>query len=96
MGGLNRTLRWGDTEKRINIQPDPANWLKAARLPVTVVVEVRDDEDHLQGARRWVEAMNAYSQSNAGVGNVRLVIVPGVGHSSSGLTPTCQPALWRK
>jgi poly(3-hydroxybutyrate) depolymerase len=84
------------------ITPDPDGWRKAAALPITVVVGSADTEpqpprtDHagstrVDYARNWVDAMSQLAPE--GKNRIRLIIVPGIGHSSSGLTPTCQKAL---
>jgi pimeloyl-ACP methyl ester carboxylesterase len=84
------------------IRPDRDGWRKAAALPITVVVGTADTEpqppraDHIgttriDYARQWVEAMTRIAPE--GKNRVRLVTVPGIGHSSSGLTPACQKAL---
>ena len=85
------------------VKPDPEGWIKAAALPITVVVGAADTEpqqplraDHpgstrIDYARAWVDAMNGLAPQ--GKSRIRLVVVPGVGHSSSRLTPTCQEAL---
>jgi pimeloyl-ACP methyl ester carboxylesterase len=109
MARLTRKIRWGptDAESPFDFQPDPRGWLKAATLPVTVVVGSQDVEaskpspsqkgnNHVERAQRWVEDMNALARREGRMGNVQLVIVPGVGHSSSRLRPVCQTALWRK
>jgi pimeloyl-ACP methyl ester carboxylesterase len=109
MARLTRKIRWGptDAESPFDFQPDPRGWLKAATLPVTVVVGSQDVEaskpspsqkgnNHVERAQHWVEDMNALARREGRMGNVQLVIVPGVGHSSSRLRPVCQTALWRK
>lgn len=84
------------------IRPDPEGWRKAAVLPITVVVGTADTEPQPRGpahvgttrvefAQHWVEAMTSIAPE--GKSGVRLMTVPGVGHSSSRLTPACQSAL---
>ena len=83
------------------IRPEPDSWLKAAALPITVVVGSADTEpqprraDHagstrIDYAQNWVDAMSHLAPK--GKGRIRLTVVPGIGHSSSGLTPACQKA----
>jgi pimeloyl-ACP methyl ester carboxylesterase len=83
--------------------PVPENWRKAAALPITVVVGGKDTDpqprrpDHpgrtrIEYARHWVEAMSKLAPP---ANPIRLVIVPGIAHSSAGLTPACQEALAR-
>ena len=84
------------------IRPDPDGWVKAAGLPITVVVGGADTEPQVPRAahpgstrvdyaRSWVDAMSRLVPE--GKSRIRLVVVPGIGHSSSKLTPTCQQAL---
>jgi pimeloyl-ACP methyl ester carboxylesterase len=84
------------------IRPDRDGWRKAAALPITVVVGTVDTEPQppraghvgktrVDYARQWVEAMTRIAPE--GKSRIRLVTVPGIGHSSSGLTWACQKAL---
>lgn len=104
---LKRRMRWSDNKpyKQIEIKPDPRNWLKAAQIPVTVVVGERDTEilkpipgnpgeNHVARARYWVEAMRNHARENKQVARIRLIVVEKIGHSSKRLTPTCQKALF--
>ena len=99
-------MRWGADVNAFDYQPDPEGWLAAAMLPVTAVVGAKDVEpdepnssqrgsNHVERATCWVADMNAYAGSRGRIGNVQLIVAPGVGHSSSGLTTACQRALWR-
>ena len=109
MGRLRRTMQWGEADepKRIDIQPDPGKWLRAATLPITVVVGRRDTEGSkaipgqegrtlVERARRWVAAMNRLARDHQKVGRLRLVVVEGAGHSSAQLTPVCMEHLFRE
>ncbi|MBI1245866.1 MAG: hypothetical protein GC202_12745 [Alphaproteobacteria bacterium] len=84
------------------VTPDPAGWAQAAALPISVVVGGADTEpqppreDHpgstrIDYARAWVGAMGRLAP--AGQARIRLTVVPGVGHNSARLTPTCQKEL---
>jgi hypothetical protein len=107
MAPLRRRMRWTDDEpwKQIDIRPDPDGWLKAAALPITVVVGARDTgkikplpgnpgRTHVERARHWVRAMNALARRYKKVGRVRFVAVENVGHDSAALTAHCKKALW--
>jgi pimeloyl-ACP methyl ester carboxylesterase len=107
MGELHTIIRWGDSESETTVEfnPDPAGWLAAATLPVTVVVGLNDLEPQpervgQQGhtrvaiARNWVNAMNAYAAQHGVEGKMQLSMIPGSGHSSLGLLPHCQDALF--
>jgi len=107
MKPLRRQMRWKDDDpwQQIDIEPDPAGWVRAAQLPITVIVGALETgrvkaipgnpgATHVERARLWVEAMNALAQQHGATGNVRLVKVDGVSHNSAQLTPACQRALW--
>lgn len=107
MRRLRRRMRWSDDAPwgRIDVKPDPAGWLAAAQLPITVVVGSRDTAPvketpgnpggtHVERARHWVEAMTALARKHDKTSRVRLVTVPDVGHNSAMLTPACQEALF--
>ena len=102
MAPLVRSMRWegGDEMQHIDIQPDPQGWIKAAALPITVVVGSQDTEalkgiggqkggTRLERARHWVQDMNRLAQRLDKTGRGRLVVVDGAAHSSAQLTPTC-------
>jgi len=107
MGRLRRRMRWSDDEtwQPIDINPDPEGWVKAARLPITVVVGAEDAEKikplpgnpgrtHVERGRLWVQAMNELARQHGHAGKVRFVAVAGVGHDSARLTPRCKKAFW--
>jgi hypothetical protein len=84
------------------IRPEPDGWRKAAALPIAVVVGTADTEPQpsraghigntrVDYARQWVDAMTRIAPE--GKRRIRLVTVPGIGHSSAGLTSACQKAL---
>jgi pimeloyl-ACP methyl ester carboxylesterase len=96
------TVRARPEEAPRVIRPDPDGWRKAAAQPIAVVVGTADTEPQppraghivrtrIEYARQWVEAMTRIAPD--GKSRIRLVTVPGIGHSSSGLTPACQRAL---
>ena len=100
MKPLRRTMFWHETTERksVDIRPDPNGWLEASMVPITVLVGDLDDirvreTPHQPGGTRaaraklWVEQMNALAKSHGAVGQVRLVVVRGVGHNSAQLLP---------
>ena len=100
------TFRWGPSQEPqpINVKPDPNGWLKAATLPLTVVVGAADIEPQkprpghagttrVEHARQWVDSMNRLAERRRKKGGVRLVVVEGVGHDSAKLTPAAEEAL---
>ncbi len=107
MKPLRRRMRWRDTDpwKQIAIEPAPDGWLKAAQIPVTVVVGERDDSKtkaipgnpgrtHVERGRAWVRAMQALARRHGKRPRVRFVAVKNVGHNSKALTPASQRALF--
>lgn len=106
MAPLSRSIRWKTGEPQsIRIQSDPATWLRAATAyPTTVVVGSNDTEPQTareghtsllrtDRAAQWVADMNQFARRKKADGQLKLVVVPGVGHDSAGLTPAAQSAL---
>ena len=106
MGPWSTTFRWGPSQEpqAINVTLDPNGWVKAAMLPLTVVVGSSDIEpqkpraghtgtSRVDYARQWVEMMNRLAARRRKEGRVGLVVVEGVGHDSARLTPAAQEAL---
>jgi hypothetical protein len=100
------TFRWSpnDPPQRIVLRPNPAGWLLAAALPLTVIVGTTDLEPQkaraghtgtmrVEYARQWIDAMNQLARKNKKEGRVQFVPVEGVGHDSAKLTPAAQQAL---
>ncbi len=109
MGRLQDSIQWpGDDQPvQIDVEPDPAGWLAAAQLPVTVVVGLNDTElqpdvpgqsagSRVELGSRWVNAMNGYAEAQGESGQVELSIIPGAGHSALGITPYCQDILFEQ
>lgn len=107
MAPLIRTIEWENPSEAqmVNITPDPNGWLEAAQLPVTVVVGDLDTEPQpsrpgqigttrIEIGQNWVNEMNTLASNNGVTGSVMFVLVTGVGHSSSGLTPASQAAMF--
>lgn len=100
MGTFNRTIKWSDTESiPTHYRPAKRNWERAARLPLAIVYGEQDTEPQPErpahaGSTRidygtaWVAAMNALTADDSA--NIRLLLVPGVGHDSARLTPASQ------
>jgi len=108
MGKLRRDLHWNKSAppQKVAIYPDPQGWVAAASLPFTVVVGDRDLDPQprrpghrgttrVELARNWVNDMQEFAAQYAAIPEVDLVIVPGVGHTSNGLTQSCQQVLAR-
>jgi len=102
MGRIKRTMKWSKMDiHQIDIQPDPEGWLKAACVPVSVVVGEKDLEpqparpgqkgkNRVEIASHWIKDMRDLARKNGKSPNLRSVIVHGAGHSSTALTPACQ------
>jgi hypothetical protein len=105
MGPFKRTLNWGNGDKRdIDITPDPNNWVKAATLPIAVLVGDRDTEPQparpghrgktrIDLAQNWVNDMQALAKAHKQTPRIRFALIKGPGHSSKALTPACQRTL---
>lgn len=107
MGTLDRTLHWSESESQhVHYEPDPGSWVSAACLPLAVVVGAEDTiEQPLRAgqrgrhrvdfARNWVADMKKLAEQEGETPQIELIVVPSVGHSSSGLTGKCQEVLSR-
>ena len=96
MGTLKRSFKWCDTcpEKQKTIKPNAKGWLKAAALPIAVVVGSKDTanygrevpgqlgDNHVSNGRAWVEAMRQYAKDKGGEFQMIFLLVEGAGHSS--------------
>jgi hypothetical protein len=106
MAPLRTTFRWGPSQEpqAININPIPDGWLKAASLPMTVVVGSADTEPQkprpghdevtrVGRAGQWVKTMNRLAERRRRKPGLNLVVVDGVGHDSAKLTPAAEKAM---
>jgi hypothetical protein len=103
---LVRTMEWGPSKEpqAIKVVPSLNGWVKAASLPITVVVGQDDTEPQkrraghtgstrVEFARQWVASMNKLAERRRQKGTVQLKVIDGVGHDSAKLTPAAQEAL---
>jgi pimeloyl-ACP methyl ester carboxylesterase len=103
MKPLQRRMRWNDDEPwdEVKIAPDPEGWVKAAQIPVAVVVGSRDTGEikpvpgnpgrsRVERARAWVQAMRDLAREHEGTPRIFCVEVADVAHNSARLTPACQ------
>jgi dienelactone hydrolase len=103
---LVRTMEWGPSKEpqAIKVVPSLNGWVKAASLPITVVVGQDDTEPQkrraghtgstrVEVARQWVASMNKLAERRRQKGTVQLKVIDGVGHDSAKLTPAAQEAL---
>ena len=107
LGELHADIEWDpDTIKRVDIVPDKQQWLAATQVPLTVIVGLNDTQElpaHLipgqKGKNRyviahnWIRDMVAFAEANGLESRFRFEIIPGQGHSMSGLIPFSQGAL---
>jgi poly(3-hydroxybutyrate) depolymerase len=107
MGELHADVEWDpDTVLHVDIVPDEQTWLAATQVPLTVIVGLNDTGELPRSlvpgqkgsnryviARNWVQDMAAFAEANGLESRFRFEIVPGVGHSMTGLMPYSQEAL---
>jgi poly(3-hydroxybutyrate) depolymerase len=107
MGELHADVEWDpDITQQVDIVPDKATWLAATQVPLTVIVGLNDTgelpaslipgqkgENRYVIARNWVADMATFAEANGLESRFRFMIVPGIGHSMTGLMPYSQEAL---
>ena len=107
MGELHAEIVWdSETSKRLDIVPDKEKWLSATQIPLTVIVGLNDTAELHSSlipgqkgknryviARNWVQDMAAFAEENGLESRFKLEIVPGQGHSMTGLIRHSQGAL---
>jgi hypothetical protein len=107
MGELHADIEWdSETIKQMDIVPDEEKWLSATQIPLTVIVGLNDTAELpaslIPGqkgrnryviARNWVQDMAAFAEENRQESRFKLEIVPGIGHTMSGLLSYSQAAL---
>ena len=107
MGELHTDVEWDpETVQRVDVVPDKETWLAATQVPLTVIVGLNDTGELpaylIPGqkgtnryviARNWVQDMGTFAETNGLESRFRLEIIPGIGHSMTGLLPYSQKAL---
>jgi hypothetical protein len=107
MGELHTQIVWdGETSRAVDVVPDKEKWLAATQVPLTVIVGLNDlDElpvslvpgqkgrNRCVIARNWVRDMASFAESNGLESRYKLSMIPGKGHSMSGLLSYGQAAL---
>ncbi|NIV29640.1 MAG: hypothetical protein GWN58_09055 [Anaerolineae bacterium] len=107
MGELHADIEWDpDTVQHVDIVPDKETWVAATQVPLTVIVGLNDTgelpaslipgqkgNNRYVIARNWVADMSAFAEANGLESRFQFVIVPGIGHSMTGLMPYSQEAL---
>lgn len=106
MGELRTDIEWdAETIQAVDVVPEKQKWLAATQIPLTVFVGLNDTAElplslipGQKGRNRfiiasnWVQDMAAFAEANGLESRFELVIVPGKGHSMSGLIPYSQEA----
>lgn len=107
MGELHTDIEWDtDTIKHVDIVPNRQKWLAATQIPLTVIVGLNDTaelpsslipgqkgKNRYTIARSWIQDMAAFAEANGLESRFKLEIIPGRGHSMSGLISYSQMAL---
>jgi hypothetical protein len=105
MGGLHTDIEWAaDTINHVDIIPDEQKWLAATQIPLTVIVGLNDTSElplfpgqtgknRFTIGRNWVRDMAVLAEKNGLESRLRVEIIPGKGHSMSGLIPYVAEAL---
>ena len=107
MGELHADIEWNaDTSKHVDIVPDEGTWLAATQVPLTVIVGLEDraqlpvslipgqkGRNRFTIARNWVRDMGTFAKENGMESRFELDIIPGQGHSMTGLLSYSQKAL---
>lgn len=104
-GNMSKTLKWNDgTKKRVHITKPLRNYALAANK-VSIVIGSKDTKaqpkrpahigkTRIEIAKSWANQMNQNAKRYGIEGNVNVYVIPGIGHSSSRLTPHCVKTLF--
>jgi hypothetical protein len=104
-GNLSKILKWKDgTKKRVNITHHLRNYALAANK-VSIVIGSKDiktqpkrpahmGNTRIEIAKSWANQMNLNAKRYGINGSVNVQVIPGIGHSSSKLTPHCAQTLF--
>ena len=107
MGELHTEIVWdAGTSLAVDVVPDKEKWLAATQVPLTVIVGLNDTAElpallipgqkgvnrYVIG-RNWVQDMATFAESNGLESRFKLAIIPGIGHTMSGLLSSSQAAL---
>jgi len=104
MGKFKRTIKWdANFKKEVAVEPDADGWNQAAQLPMWIIYGEKDldrqpnrpahtGNTRISFAKGWIESMNELLPEGEAP-SIDIALIPGIGHSSSKLTPFCQKAL---
>jgi predicted esterase len=105
MGDLEADIEWDDeTTTQVKIVPDKQKWLAATQVPLTVIVGLNDTgelpaypgqkgRNRFVIGRSWVGDMAKFAQENGLESQIQFAMIPGKGHTMTGLLPYTQDAL---
>ena len=105
MGELHTQIEWDEnTVRREDIIPSEQRWLEATQIPLTVIVGLNDTAEQPERpgqkgttritiGRNWAQDMNLFAQENGLECNYEFEVIPGKGHSMSGLVAYSQEAM---
>ena len=105
MGELHTRIQWDEnTITTVNIIPDRQKWLAATQIPLTIIVGMNDTSElpsfpgqkgnnRFAIAQNWISDMAAFAEENELESRFQFEMIPGTGHSMSGLILYSQEAL---
>jgi hypothetical protein len=107
MGELHTDIEWdSETIEHVDVVPDKQKWLAATQIPLTVIVGLNDTaelpsdlipdqkgKNRFTIARNWIQDISIFAEANGLESRFKLNIIPGKGHSMSGLSSYSQEAL---
>jgi len=107
MGELHTDIEWdSNTIEYVDVVPNKQKWLAATQIPLTVIVGLNDTaelplllipgqkgKNRFTIARNWIRDMSIFAEENGLESRFKLDIIPGKGHSMSGLISYSQEAL---
>ncbi len=107
LGELETVIEWdSEVTQQVYIVPDQQAWIAANQIPLSVIVGLDDTaelplalipgqkgNDRVTIAKNWILDMAAFASANGVESQFDLDIIPGIGHSMSGLIKFSQQAL---
>ena len=101
------SIVWDEnTITRVDVVPDAEKWLAATQVPLTVIVGLSDTaelpaalipgqggKNRFTIGRSWIQAMATFAGENGLESCFTFEIIPGLGHTMTGLMPYSQGAL---
>jgi hypothetical protein len=94
MGDVTKTISWpGVSDRTLEFEPAESLFLRAANLPITVMVGANDTDTRRNRGATWVSDMRSYAGLGPGDPGVSYASPPGVDHSSAQTQPLALPKL---